>query len=113
MVSVDEDGYVQIVDRAKDVIKSGGEWISSLELENSIMAHDDVAEATVIGVPHERWQERPLGDRSDGRCRRGGRSGEHRESVRGRRQVVAPRDNFVTIREDRGGPRHLRQQSAS
>ncbi|GGC57874.1 long-chain fatty acid--CoA ligase [Haloferax sulfurifontis] len=60
VVTVDEDGYVQIVDRAKDVIKSGGEWISSLELENSIMAHDDVAEATVIGVPHERWQERPV-----------------------------------------------------
>ncbi|AKU07450.1 long-chain fatty acid--CoA ligase [Haloferax gibbonsii] len=60
VVTVDEDGYVQIVDRAKDVIKSGGEWISSVELENSIMAHDDVAEATVIGVPHERWQERPV-----------------------------------------------------
>ncbi len=49
-----------MVDRAKDVIKSGGEWISSVELENSLMAHDDVAEATVIGVPHERWQERPV-----------------------------------------------------
>lgn len=60
VVTVDEDGYVQIVDRAKDVIKSGGEWISSLELENALMAHDDVAEATVIGVPHERWQERPV-----------------------------------------------------
>ncbi|AFK19159.2 fatty-acid--CoA ligase [Haloferax mediterranei ATCC 33500] len=60
VVTVDEDGYVKIVDRAKDVIKSGGEWISSVELENAIMAHDDVAEATVIGVPHERWQERPV-----------------------------------------------------
>lgn len=46
--------------RAKDVIKSGGEWISSIELENSIMAHDAVEEATVIGVSHERWQERPI-----------------------------------------------------
>jgi len=60
VVSVDEDGYIKIVDRAKDVIKSGGEWISSQELENELMAHDDVAEAAVIGVPHERWQERPL-----------------------------------------------------
>ncbi|WP_254271705.1 long-chain fatty acid--CoA ligase [Haloarcula marina] len=60
VVSVDEDGYIKIVDRAKDVIKSGGEWISSQELENALMAHDAVAEAAVIGVPHERWQERPL-----------------------------------------------------
>ena len=60
VVSVDPDGYIQIVDRAKDVIKSGGEWISSVELENAIMAHDDVSEATVVGVPHEKWQERPV-----------------------------------------------------
>ena len=60
IVTVDPEGYVQIVDRAKDVIKSGGEWISSVELENALMAHDEVAEATVIGVPHERWQERPV-----------------------------------------------------
>jgi fatty-acyl-CoA synthase len=60
VVSVDEDGYIQIVDRAKDVIKSGGEWISSVELENALMAHDDVTEAAVVGVPHERWQERPV-----------------------------------------------------
>jgi len=60
IVTVDTDGYLQIVDRAKDVIKSGGEWISSVELENAIMAHEDVAEATVIGVPHEKWQERPV-----------------------------------------------------
>ncbi|MFB6141620.1 MAG: long-chain fatty acid--CoA ligase [Halosimplex sp.] len=60
VVTVDADGYLKIVDRAKDVIKSGGEWISSQELENELMAHDDVAEAAVVGVPHERWQERPL-----------------------------------------------------
>jgi fatty-acyl-CoA synthase len=60
VVRVDAEGYIQIVDRAKDVIKSGGEWISSQELENAIMAHDDVSEATVIGVPHEKWQERPV-----------------------------------------------------
>jgi fatty-acyl-CoA synthase len=56
----DARGYVQITDRAKDVIKSGGEWISSVELENEIMAHADVLEAAVIGVADERWQERPL-----------------------------------------------------
>ncbi len=60
VVTVDEDGYMELVDREKDVIKSGGEWISSVELENAIMAHDDVAEAAVVGVPHERWQERPV-----------------------------------------------------
>ena len=60
IVTVDEDGYIEIVDRAEDVIKSGGEWISSQELENAIMAHEDVSEAAVIGVDHERWQERPV-----------------------------------------------------
>jgi fatty-acyl-CoA synthase len=60
VVSIDEEGYIKIVDRAKDVIKSGGEWISSVELENAIMAHDGVAEAAVVGVPHEKWQERPV-----------------------------------------------------
>ncbi|HVC83037.1 MAG TPA: long-chain fatty acid--CoA ligase [Chloroflexota bacterium] len=56
----DEEGYIQIVDRTKDLVKSGGEWISSVELENAIMAIPGVAEATVIGVPHPIWQERPL-----------------------------------------------------
>ena len=54
------EGYVRIVDRTKDVVKSGGEWISSVELENEIMAHPAVAEAAVIGVAHPRWSERPL-----------------------------------------------------
>ncbi len=57
---ISPDGYVQIVDRTKDVVKSGGEWISSVELENEIMAHPQVAEAAVIGVPHPKWAERPL-----------------------------------------------------
>jgi acyl-CoA synthetase (AMP-forming)/AMP-acid ligase II len=57
---VSPDGYVQITDRAKDVIKSGGEWISSVELEGLLMAHPDVVEASVVGVPDERWGERPL-----------------------------------------------------
>lgn len=53
-------GYVVITDRAKDIIKSGGEWISSLDLENTIMAHPSVAEAAVVGIKHKKWQERPL-----------------------------------------------------
>lgn len=57
---VDPAGYVEIVDREKDVIKSGGEWISSIALENIAASHPDVAEAAVIGVPHPRWDERPL-----------------------------------------------------
>src|SRR6059058_566005 len=54
------DGFITLTDRAKDVIKSGGEWISSVELENHLMAHPAVREAAVIGVPDERWGERPL-----------------------------------------------------
>ena len=53
-------GYITLTDRAKDVIKSGGEWISSVELENALMAHPDVVEAAVVGIPDEKWQERPL-----------------------------------------------------
>ncbi len=58
--TLDEAGFVRLTDRAKDVIKSGGEWISSMELENLLMAHPSVAEAAVIGVPDEKWGERPL-----------------------------------------------------
>jgi acyl-CoA synthetase (AMP-forming)/AMP-acid ligase II len=60
VATIDPDGYMQITDRSKDVIKSGGEWISSIDLENAAMGHPGVAEAAVIGVPHEKWQERPL-----------------------------------------------------
>jgi fatty-acyl-CoA synthase len=60
IAAVDEKGFVQITDRAKDVIKSGGEWISSVELENELMSHPDVVEAAVIAKPDERWAERPL-----------------------------------------------------
>jgi 3-(methylthio)propionyl---CoA ligase len=60
MATIDPDGYMQITDRRKDVIKSGGEWISSIDLENAAVAHDDVAEAAVIAVPDPRWGERPL-----------------------------------------------------
>ena len=60
IAAIDERGYIIISDRAKDVIKSGGEWISSVELENEIMAHPEVLEAAVIALPDERWGERPL-----------------------------------------------------
>jgi 3-(methylthio)propionyl---CoA ligase len=60
VAAIDADGCMQIVDRSKDVIKSGGEWISSIDLENAAMGHPDVAEAAVIGLPHPKWDERPL-----------------------------------------------------
>ena len=60
VATVDEHAYLRIVDRTKDVVKSGGEWISSVELENEIMAHPAVAEAAVIGLKHKKWGERPL-----------------------------------------------------
>ena len=60
VATMDEHGYARIVDRTKDVVKSGGEWISTVELENEIMAHPKVAEAAVIGIPHPKWDERPL-----------------------------------------------------
>jgi fatty-acyl-CoA synthase len=60
VAAISELGYLRLVDRTKDLIKSGGEWISSVELENQIMAHPAVAEAAVIAVPHARWMERPL-----------------------------------------------------
>jgi acyl-CoA synthetase (AMP-forming)/AMP-acid ligase II len=60
VATIDENGYMQIVDRTKDVIKSGGEWISSIELENVAVGHPDVQEACVVGLPHPKWDERPL-----------------------------------------------------
>ena len=60
VATLDPDGYMQITDRAKDVIKSGGEWISSIDLENAAVDHPEVAEAAVIGVKHPKWDERPL-----------------------------------------------------
>jgi fatty-acyl-CoA synthase len=60
VATMDEDGFMQIVDRTKDVIKSGGEWISSVELEDAVMRHPKVLEAAVIALPHPRWSERPV-----------------------------------------------------
>jgi len=58
--TIDQNGYLKIVDRIKDVIKSGGEWISSIDMENAIIGHPDVLDAAVVGLPHAKWQERPL-----------------------------------------------------
>ncbi|MGD1081927.1 MAG: long-chain fatty acid--CoA ligase [Candidatus Sulfotelmatobacter sp.] len=60
VVTIDSEGYIKITDRVKDLIKSGGEWISSVDLENALIAHESVKEAAVIAVPHPKWQERPL-----------------------------------------------------
>jgi fatty-acyl-CoA synthase len=60
IVTIDQYGFIQITDRDKDLVKSGGEWISSVELENALMAHPAVAQAAVIAIPHEKWDERPL-----------------------------------------------------
>ena len=58
--SIDPDGYMSIVDREKDVIKSGGEWISSIDVENAVASHPDVMQTAVVGIPHPKWDERPL-----------------------------------------------------
>jgi 3-(methylthio)propionyl---CoA ligase len=60
IATIDADGYMHVTDRSKDVVKSGGEWISTIEIENAAMSHPAVAQAAVIGVPHPKWQERPL-----------------------------------------------------
>lgn len=60
IATIDADGYMQITDRSKDVIKSGGEWVSSIDLENAAMSHPSVQHAAAIGLPHPKWQERPL-----------------------------------------------------
>jgi fatty-acyl-CoA synthase len=60
VATIDDEGYIRLVDRTKDLVKSGGEWISSVELENAIMGHPDVVEAAVVGVVHPKWDERPL-----------------------------------------------------
>ena len=60
VAAMDELGFIRITDRTKDLIKSGGEWISSVDLENALMAHPAIAEAAVIAIPDEKWSERPL-----------------------------------------------------
>jgi fatty-acyl-CoA synthase len=60
IVTIDKHGYLRLTDRSKDLVKSGGEWISSVDLENLVMNHPDISEAAVIGAKHPKWDERPL-----------------------------------------------------
>lgn len=90
IASIDQDGYLRLIDRAKDVIKSGGEWISSIEMENVILTHAAVAEAAVIGVPHPKWQAATSADRAQAWIR--GRPGVSARPSEGEgREVVAAR----------------------
>ena len=104
--SIDELGYIRLSDRAKDVIKSGGEWISSVDLENALMAHDDIVEAAVIGIPDEKWDERPLASVV---AARGGVADPRRAArvpEQGLRQVAAAR----LVGLHRRGAAHQRRQ---
>ena len=88
IATIDAEGYLRLTDRAKDVIKSGGEWISTLDLEDAVCSHPAVAMAAAVGVPHPKWDERPLllVTLRPGQTRRpGGPQGPRR---RPRRQVV-------------------------
>jgi fatty-acyl-CoA synthase len=87
IASVDEDGYIQIGDRVKDMVKSGGEWISSVDLETAIIAHPAVLEAAVIAIPHSTWQERPLACVVP--------KAEHRESLKKGEILDFIRDKFA------------------
>ncbi len=120
IVSMHPRGFIQIKDRAKDVIKSGGEWISSVELENALMAHPAVAEAAVIAIPDEKWTERPLavvvaeGGRV-GDCGRASRvpGAELREVVAARSHRVRgrdPEDRRRQVPQDRA-PRAVRRDA--
>ena len=109
IAAIDEQAFVRITDRSKDVIKSGGEWISSVELENEVMAHPDVIEAAVIAMPDERWAERPLccvvlceGSTVDAR-------GAARASERTRREMVDPRRVRLHGRAPQNERRQVRQ----
>ena len=106
VATISPNGYVRLVDRTKDLVKSGGEWISSVELENAIMAHPKVAEAAVIGIPDEKWSERPLACVVPER-----RRGDHARRAQGvprraRAEVVDPERPG----DHRGGPEDLGRQ---
>ena len=113
IVSIHPRGYIQIKDRSKDVIKSGGEWISSVELENALMAHPAVAEAAVIAIPDEKWAERPLA----AVVLKDGRSGDARRAARvpraELREVVAARAVRVRRRDPEDERRQVPQDGAA
>ena len=107
VATIDDYGYMQITDRAKDVIKSGGEWISSIELENIAMGCAGVQEAAAIGLPHPKWDERPLlVDRQEAGRRRHPRGGpgpsrrQDRQMVDAGRRRLRGRDPAHRDRQD-------------
>ena len=104
--TIDEYGYLQLVDRSKDLVKSGGEWISSVDLENLIMGHPAIKEAAVIGLAHPKWVERPVAVAvlREGQERR--RSVAASLDRRARRQVDDPRSRDLRRRD----PAHRRWQ---
>ena len=103
---LDPLGYITLSDRAKDVIKSGGEWISSVDLENALMGHPDVVEAAVVGIPDEKWQERPLATV----VVREGATVDARAAPRPPRPVVREVAAARRVDVHRPGPAHLGRQ---
>ena len=92
VATIDPNGFMQITDRAKDVIKSGGEWISTIDIENFAVGHPDVAEAAVIGVHHSKWDERPAARRrAEGGLRAEDRGGARLPEAEDRQVVDARR----------------------
>ncbi len=123
--SLSPNGYLRLTDRAKDVIKSGGEWISSVDLENALMGHPKVAEASVVGVPDDKWGERPLatvvvaagpGGRRGGAARLPGRQGGalaaagavgvHRGGAQDQRRQVRQEGAAAPVRRRRARGHH-------
>ena len=107
VATIDPEGFMQITDRAKDVIKSGGEWISTIDIENLAVGHPDVAEAAVIGVAHPKWDERPLlvvvaKEGLFAQDRRGARfpQAPHRQVVDARRRAGGEGDSPHRDRQD-------------
>ena len=109
VVKIDERGNLRICDRSKDLVKSGGEWISSVDLENLLMAHPAVAEAAVIAIPDERWGERPLAVGGPARGARGRRPTSCASTCPGLRQVAAARPLRVHRRDPAHGHRQVQE----
>ena len=112
IVTIGPDGYVEVQDRAKDLVKSGGEWISTVALENALMGHPAIAEAAVIAVPDEKWSERPLAVVRLPRGCLGERRGAARLPRAELREVLAPRPVRVRRRDPEDGGREVPQDGA-
>ena len=113
VATMDGRGRIELVDRTKDLIKSGGEWISSVEIENELMSHPGIREAAVIAVPDDRWGERPLACVVQGRGQRADRSGHARVRRAAARQVAAARPRRVHRRGPEDERRQVLQEDAA